>query len=100
MILSNSLQGDIGDDAADAANESREHTGEQGATRLRGKATTQPGNEAACGDQHDPGQLYGEKAKLVMQLILGDEVRLCSSDHDKQPSYQNADGKRQGCSTT
>ncbi len=54
-------------------------TGEQsraGATRLRGKATVKPDYEEAGWYQHDPGQLHGEIAKLVVKFVLGDEVRL------------------------
>jgi hypothetical protein len=93
MVLANSLQEDIGDDATGAAKQSSERTGKHGIARLHGKATIQPDDEEASWDQHDPGQLRGEKAKLVMQLILRDKVRLCDSNRDEQSSYQTAGGK-------
>jgi hypothetical protein len=100
MLVPSGRHEDIRDDAADAAKESSERTGEQSITRLCGRASTQPDHEETSWDQHHPGQLHGEKSKLVMKLIVGDEVRLCYSDHDAQSSYQSAGGKRQECSST
>jgi hypothetical protein len=76
MSLPSNLQEDIRHYAADAT---KERAGEQhsaGTMGLRGKATTKPDKEDASRDQNDPGQLHGEKAELVMESVLGDEVGL------------------------